>query len=67
VLWPSVLGLQIDILRALIWPFTIFFGPAVNDALASLGRTTAEEMAERFGHVGFERRHEHEADLVGMR
>ncbi|CAK9781084.1 unnamed protein product [Cutaneotrichosporon oleaginosum] len=67
VLWPSVLGLQIDIIRAIIWPFTIFFGPAVNDALASLGRATAEEMKEHFGHVGFERRHEHEADLVGMR
>lgn len=67
VLWPSVLGLQIDIIRAVIWPFTIFFGPAVNDALASLGRTTAEEMTEHFGHAGFERRHEHEADLVGMR
>ncbi|GMK55502.1 hypothetical protein CspeluHIS016_0205580 [Cutaneotrichosporon spelunceum] len=67
VLWPSILGLQIDIIRAVIWPFTIFLGPAVNDALASLGRTTAEEMKERFGHVGFEQQHEHEADLVGLR
>lgn len=67
VLWPSVLGLQIDIIRAIIWPFTIFFGPAVNDALASMGRTTAEEMTERFGHVGFERRHEYEADFTGLR
>ncbi|BEI93283.1 uncharacterized protein CcaverHIS019_0509110 [Cutaneotrichosporon cavernicola] len=67
VLWPSILGLQVDIIRAIIWPFTIFLGPAVNDALASLGRTTAEEMKEHFGHVGFERRHEYEADLVGMR
>lgn len=67
VWWPSVLGLQIDILRAMIWPFTIFFGPAVNDALASLGRTTAEEMTERFGHVGFDRRHEFEADFTGLR
>jgi hypothetical protein len=34
VLLPSVLGLQIDILRALIWPFTIVFGPAGGELRA---------------------------------
>ncbi|KAL1411464.1 hypothetical protein Q8F55_002420 [Vanrija albida] len=67
VLWPSILNFSIDLLRACIWPFTIFLGPTVNDALANVGRTSAEEMSQRLGHVGFEYKHEYEADLSGLR
>ena len=47
--------------------YSIFLGPAVNDALASMGRTGTEELANRYGEIGFQWKHEYEADLVGLR
>ncbi|WVR06910.1 hypothetical protein IAU60_003946 [Kwoniella sp. DSM 27419] len=67
VLWPSVLGLTMDLLRAFIWPFTVFLGPTVNDALANMGRTSTAELADRYGEIGFQWVHEYEADLAGLR
>ncbi len=83
VLWPSALGLAMDLTRAFIWPLTsvplsvhdipaepplrIFLGPTVNDALANVGRTSAEEMSERYGEIGFQWKHEYEADIAGLR
>ncbi|WWD17141.1 hypothetical protein CI109_101578 [Kwoniella shandongensis] len=67
VLWPSVLGLTMDLVRAFIWPFTVILGPTVNDALANMGKTSTDELIERFGEIGFQRKHEFEADLVGLR
>jgi hypothetical protein len=46
---------------------SIFLGPAVNDALANMGRTSTEELANRYGEIGFQWKHEYEADLVGLR
>ncbi|WVO15099.1 hypothetical protein L204_102743 [Cryptococcus depauperatus] len=67
VLWPSVLGLGMDFARALIWPFTFFLGPTVNDALAKVGKTSTEELSEKYGEIGFQCKHEYEADLAGLR
>ncbi|ODN80558.1 hypothetical protein L202_02759 [Cryptococcus amylolentus CBS 6039] len=67
VLWPSVLGLSMDLIRAFIWPFTFFLGPTVNDALASVGRTSTEELSQKYGEIGFQWKHEYEADLAGLR
>ncbi|WWC62155.1 uncharacterized protein I303_104747 [Kwoniella dejecticola CBS 10117] len=67
VLWPSVLGLTMDLVRAFIWPFTWFLGPTVNDALANMGRTSTEELADKYGQIGFQYIHEYEADLAGLR
>ncbi|WWC70167.1 uncharacterized protein I206_104115 [Kwoniella pini CBS 10737] len=67
VLWPSVLGLTMDLVRAFIWPFTWFLGPTVNDALANMGRTSTEELADKYGQIGFQYIHEYEADLAGIR
>ena len=82
VLWPSVLGLSMDLLRAFIWPFTLvasldhiesqliprfLLGPTVNDALANVGRTSADELSDRYGQIGFQWKHEYEADLAGLR
>nr|XP_019046510.1 hypothetical protein I302_05260 [Kwoniella bestiolae CBS 10118]OCF25440.1 hypothetical protein I302_05260 [Kwoniella bestiolae CBS 10118] len=67
VLWPSVLGLSMDLVRAFIWPFTWFLGPTVNDALANVGRTSTEELADKYGEIGFQFVHEYEADLAGLR
>ncbi|TYJ58681.1 hypothetical protein B9479_000517 [Cryptococcus floricola] len=67
VLWPSVLGLSMDLIRAFIWPFTFFLGPTVNDALANVGRTSTEELSQKYGEIGFQWKHEYEADLAGLR
>ncbi|WVQ99511.1 hypothetical protein IAU59_006647 [Kwoniella sp. CBS 9459] len=67
VLWPSLLGLTMDLFRAFIWPFTVFLGPTVNDALANMGRTSTEELVDRYGEIGFQWIHEYEADLAGLR
>lgn len=46
---------------------SFFLGPTVNDALANVGRTSADEMSERYGQIGFQWKHEYEADLAGLR
>lgn len=45
----------------------IILGPTVNDALANVGRTSAEEMSDRYGEIGFQWKHEYEADIAGLR
>ncbi|WRT66538.1 uncharacterized protein IL334_003497 [Kwoniella shivajii] len=67
VLWPSILGFTMDLVRAFIWPITWFLGPTLNDALANMGRTSTDELVERFGELGFQYVHEYEADLAGLR
>lgn len=39
----------------------------MNDALANVGRTGAEEMSNRYGEIGFQWKHEYEADIAGLR
>jgi hypothetical protein len=47
--------------------FSWFLGPTINDALANVGRTSTEEMSDRYGQIGFQWKHEYEADLAGLR
>lgn len=46
---------------------SLFLGPTINDALANMGKTSANEMTLKYGHIGFQWKHEYEADLAGMR
>lgn len=46
---------------------SVFLGPTVNDALANMGRTSSEELADKYGEIGFQWKHEYEADLAGLR
>jgi len=46
---------------------SVFLGPTFNDALANMSRTTSEGLTERYGHIGFEWKHEHEADFAAFR
>ena len=46
---------------------SVFLGPTVNDALANMGRTSSEELADMYGEIGFQWKHEYEADLAGLR
>lgn len=44
-----------------------FLGPTVNDALANVGKTSVSELADRYGEIGFQWKHEYEADFAGIR
>ncbi|RXK39294.1 hypothetical protein M231_03373 [Tremella mesenterica] len=67
VLWPSITNLTLDLVRAFIWPLTLMLGPTINDALANVGKTSANEMIDRYGQVGFQFAHELEADRAALR
>ncbi|KAL7421261.1 hypothetical protein Q5752_004146 [Cryptotrichosporon argae] len=67
VLWPSALGFSVDLIRAMLWPLTVMLGPTVNDALANIGKTSTEEISQRYGHIGFQFKHEYEADSAALR
>jgi hypothetical protein len=45
----------------------VWLGPTVNDALAAVGKTSVTELADKYGEIGFQWKHEYEADLAGMR
>jgi hypothetical protein len=44
-----------------------FLGPTVNDALANVGRTGVTEISDKYGEIGFQFKHEYEADFAGIR
>jgi hypothetical protein len=44
-----------------------FLGPTVNDALANVGRTGISEISDKYGEIGFQWKHEYEADFAGIR
>jgi hypothetical protein len=63
---PGFLSLVTDSLRILLFPFTMMFGPFVNDALANVGRTGSLDYAairERCASIS----QEFEADAVSLR
>jgi hypothetical protein len=47
--------------------FSFFLGPTVNDALANVGRTGVTEISDKYGEIGFQWKHEYEADFAGIR
>ena len=46
---------------------SFFLGPTVNDALANVGRTGISEISDKYGEIGFQWKHEYEADFAGIR
>ena len=40
---PGTVAILSDLLRAVVFPFTMFFGPFVNDAMANLGKVGSGE------------------------
>lgn len=39
----------------------------MNDALANIGRTGVSELADKYGEIGFQWKHEYEADFAALR
>ncbi|KAJ4477166.1 hypothetical protein J3R30DRAFT_3657682 [Lentinula aciculospora] len=66
VIIPGILSIFSDVIRVLIFPVTMFFGPFVNDAVAQLGRIGSGELT-KVGEYCTSLKQEHEADVVSAR
>lgn len=66
VIVPGTLAIASDVIRVLIFPFTMLFGPFVNDAVAQLGRAGSLELAKISEHCTSTKQ-EIEADVVSAR
>jgi hypothetical protein len=66
IIVPGFLSLATDLVRVILFPITMIFGPFVNDALANVGRASSVDFAaigERCTSVP----QEVEADIVSLR
>ncbi|KDQ19273.1 hypothetical protein BOTBODRAFT_102457, partial [Botryobasidium botryosum FD-172 SS1] len=66
VLLPSVTSILSDLMRTVLFPFTFFFGPFVNDALHDLAKSGLDKI-QQMGEACASRTLESEADLVSIR
>ena len=66
VIVPGTLSIAADIVRVLIFPITMLFGPFVNDAVAQLGKVGSLELA-KISEYCTSTRQEIEADVVSAR
>jgi len=66
VIIPGTISMAADIVRVLIFPITMIFGPFVNDALAQLGKVGSGELI-KMGEWCTSQKQEIEADVVSAR
>ncbi|KAM6490470.1 hypothetical protein JOM56_013813 [Amanita muscaria] len=63
---PGVLSIASDVIRILVFPMTMLFGPFVNDAVAQLGKVGSGELL-KIGEHCTSWKQEIEADVVSTR
>ena len=66
IIIPGTISMAADVVRVLLFPITMVFGPFVNDALAQLGRVGSGELT-RVGEYCTSQKQEIEADVVSAR
>ncbi|KAJ6576463.1 hypothetical protein DFH09DRAFT_914526 [Mycena vulgaris] len=66
IIVPGVMSMISDIVRVVIFPVTMMFGPFVNDAVAQLGKLGSGEL-EKVGEYCTSVKQEIEADVVSAR
>ncbi|KAI0714330.1 peptidase family M48-domain-containing protein [Cerioporus squamosus] len=66
IVWPSVMSIVTDSLRAFLFPFTMLFGPFINDALAGMWKAGAGEFSQLQEYCTSQKQ-EVEADVVSIR
>ncbi|KAJ7475870.1 peptidase family M48-domain-containing protein [Mycena latifolia] len=66
IIGPAVMSMVSDIVRVVIFPVTMLFGPFVNDAVAQLGKLGSGEM-QKVGEYCTSVKQEIEADVVSAR
>ncbi|KZT00806.1 uncharacterized protein LAESUDRAFT_687669 [Laetiporus sulphureus 93-53] len=63
---PGLMSILADVVRTLVFPITMLFGPFINDALASVGKASSGEFA-RLSEACTNQVQEIEADVVSAR
>ncbi|KDQ59228.1 hypothetical protein JAAARDRAFT_154529 [Jaapia argillacea MUCL 33604] len=63
---PGILSMVADVVRALLFPVTMLFGPFVNDAVANLGKVGSGDLV-KLGEYCTSMKQEIEADVVSAR
>jgi Zn-dependent protease with chaperone function len=66
VIVPGTLSIAADVIRVLLFPFTMIFGPFVNDAVAQLGKVGSGELL-KMSEACSSTKQEIEADVVSAR
>ncbi|KAJ7931558.1 hypothetical protein B0H13DRAFT_1702127 [Mycena leptocephala] len=66
IIIPGVMSIVSDVIRVVIFPVTMLFGPFVNDAVAQLGKIGSGEL-EKVGEYCTSVKQEIEADVVSAR
>ncbi|KAH9935259.1 peptidase family M48-domain-containing protein [Amylocystis lapponica] len=66
IIWPGITSIATDIVRTLLFPVTMLFGPFINDALASVGKVSTGEIT-RISEYCTSQKQEVEADVVSAR
>ncbi|KAG6899953.1 hypothetical protein C0993_004854, partial [Termitomyces sp. T159_Od127] len=66
VILPGAMAIIMDVVRVVLFPFTMLFGPFVNDAVAQLGKVGSGELV-RMGELCTTVNQEIEADVVSAR
>lgn len=66
IIVPGVLSIATDLVRTLLFPITMFFGPFINDAVANLGKVGSGEVYKLHALCS-SRQQEIEADIVSTR
>ena len=66
VIMPGTISIASDFIRVLLFPFTMIFGPFVNDAVAQLGKVGSGELL-KISEACSSTKQEIEADIVSAR
>ncbi|KAH8099924.1 hypothetical protein BXZ70DRAFT_192706 [Cristinia sonorae] len=66
VVFPGVVSILTDVLRAVLFPVTMMFGPFLNDAVAGMGKTASTDFQEMAEYCTSHHQ-ETEADVVSAR
>ncbi|KAJ7285004.1 peptidase family M48-domain-containing protein [Mycena rebaudengoi] len=66
IIVPGIMSMVSDVVRVVIFPITMMFGPFVNDAVAQLGKVGTGEL-EKVGEYCTSIKQEIEADVVSAR
>ncbi|KIP07669.1 hypothetical protein PHLGIDRAFT_23967 [Phlebiopsis gigantea 11061_1 CR5-6] len=66
IIWPGIISITADIVRAFLFPVTMLFGPFVNDALAGVGKLGSGHLTELTQYCTSQKQ-EIEADIVSAR
>ncbi|KAI0784254.1 peptidase family M48-domain-containing protein [Abortiporus biennis] len=66
IIWPGIVSIATDVVRAFLFPVTMLFGPFINDALAGIGKASTGEFTQVAEYCTSQHQ-EIEADIVSAR